>query len=120
MFYDIIGRPPVSGPLHSRIPNTEDTLALAPEQLAGILLELWNSVPNGWTDCLHNFRLDYTVAGYPEADYERIRRRLMEAWAWLVKEGMIVPGGQQEGWYVLSDRGRQFKQAANLEAYRLA
>ncbi len=44
----------------------------------------------------------------------------MQAWAWLAKEGMIIPSSHQEGWYVLSDLGRQFKFATNLEAYRRA
>jgi uncharacterized protein (TIGR02391 family) len=120
MVWDITGKPPVSSPLHSRIPNTEAVLALAPEQLAGVLLEIWNEVPGGWTDCLHNFGLDYTVSGYPKNDYPRIKGRLQQAWAWLVKEGMIIPGGGQEGWYVLSDRGKQFKHAGDLDAYQRA
>lgn len=121
MVWDITGKPPLSSPLHSLIPNTENVMALAPEELAGVLLEIWNAIPDGWSDHPNNFGLDYTVAGYPQGDYQRIKGRLQQAWAWLVKEGMIIPSSHRgEGWYVLSDRGREFKQASNLEAYRRA
>jgi uncharacterized protein (TIGR02391 family) len=120
MVWGTTRNPPPSSPLHSRIPSTEDVMALAPEQLAGVLLEIWNENPTGWSSNPHDFGLDYTVSGYPEADYPRIKGRLQQAWAWLVKEGMIIPSSHQEGWYILSDLGRQFKNATNLEAYRRA
>lgn len=33
-------------PLHGMLPNAEDVLALEPEELAGYMLEWFNSVPN--------------------------------------------------------------------------
>src|SRR5688500_8328735 len=63
----------------------------------------------GWRSC-----------GYPERYREQLPRALMEAWAWLEREGLLVPAPGQEGWYFVSRRGRQVTRASDLATYRRA
>jgi uncharacterized protein (TIGR02391 family) len=106
-------------PLCSLIPEPENVLALEPEELGGVLLEMWNQLPD-WKSTRHDFRLPYTVAGYPEEHKNKLLRALMEAWVWLEREGLIVPDPDQTDWYVLSRRGKRLKQRTDLTAYRNA
>jgi uncharacterized protein (TIGR02391 family) len=111
--------------IYSLIPNPEDLLALEPEELAGVILEHFNTMTAQELHNLHrgNFSLHYTVEGYPQAYHIKTLRALMEAWAWLEREGLIAerPSGESSsGQYFITRRGEKIKQAADLEAYRRA
>ena len=56
------------------IPDPEDVLSLEPEELAGVLLEHLNSLPENEREALnrYNFSLHYTVADYPDNSRDRI------------------------------------------------
>lgn len=86
--------------LYSLAPDSDALLALEPEELAGILLQYLNSLPEQDKERLnrYNFGLDHTVREYPPDHRDRLSRALMEAWAWLEREGLLAakPGSQTE------------------------
>lgn len=105
------------------IPQDTDLLALEPEELAGVLLEVLNSYPEQVPGFhINNFSSDPDVLkGYPARHGNDIRRALMEAWVWLGREGLLVPRvGDTYGWVQISRRGKQLKDRAGYEAYRKA
>lgn len=108
--------------LHSIIPNPEDLLALAPEELAGAVLEVLNSIPperNGMLN-RYNFTLPSGAAAhYPREYQERASKAVAEAWGWLEREGLLAlrPGEQHE-WVFVTRRGKQVTGRAGLESYR--
>ena len=109
--------------LHSMIPDPEDLLLLQPEELAGVLLEHLNSLPERERGELnrYNFSLPgYTVAAYPDDYRYRISCALMEAWVWLEREGMIVPKPGSDTSSRISRRGECLKTASDLDTYRKA
>ena len=108
--------------LHSMIRDPEDLLSLEPEELAGVLLEHLNSLPERERGRLnrYNFSLHCTVADYPENYHDQISCALMEAWVWLEREGMIVPKPGSDGWSRISRRGECLKTASDLDTYRKA
>ena len=108
--------------LHSMIPDPEDILSLEPEELAGVLLEHLNSLPENEREALnrYNFSLHYTVADYPDNSRDRISCALMEAWVWLEREGMIVPKPGSDTWSRISRRGERLKTASDVDSYRRA
>jgi uncharacterized protein (TIGR02391 family) len=104
------------------VPDAELLLTLEPEELAGIVLQYFNALgPEDGQLNRHNFSLPHTVAGYPPQYHDRIRRALMEAWAWLEREGMIAhrPGAPGD-WVFVTTRGEQMRTAADLKAYQRA
>lgn len=109
--------------IFSLLQDPETLLALEPEELAGVVLEYLNSLSDIERGELnrHNFSLPHTVRDYPPQYQERISQALMEAWAWLEREGLIAPKpGAQREWVFITRRGRQLKTAADLDAYRKA
>ena len=108
--------------LYSMIPDPEDVLSLEPEELAGVLLEHMNSLPEREREELnrYNFSLAYTVEDYPANYRDRISCALMEAWVWLEREGVIVPKPGSDEWSRISRRGQCLKTASDVDAYRRA
>ena len=78
--------------LYSLAPDADALLALEPEELAGIVLQYLNGLPQREKEHLnrYNFGLDHTVLEYPSSHRERLSRALMEAWAWLEREGLLA------------------------------
>ena len=69
----------------------------------------------------YNFTHDHTVREYPQDQQEELRQALMEAWVWLEREGLLVPKpGSQDGWVVISRRGRQLRTRDLVRSYRHA
>jgi uncharacterized protein (TIGR02391 family) len=104
-------------------PDVDLLLSLEPEELAGVVLEYLNGLPPDDRGQLnsYNFGLPHTVEGYPPQRQKEISRALMEAWAWLEREGMIAPEpGSHGDWVFITRRGRQMKSAADLKAYQRA
>lgn len=108
--------------LYSIIPDPEPLLALAPEELAGVVLEVLNSLPPERSGMLnrYNFTLPSgAAASYPHAFQERISRAVTEAWVWLEREGLLAPRpGEQHGWVYVTRRGNQVAGRVGLESYR--
>ncbi len=108
--------------INSLIPDAQTLLALEPEELAGVLLQYLNLLPENASDLnRHNFSLPNTVQEYPRERHAELGRALMEAWVWLEREGLIAPSPQQGGdWVFITRRGKLMKNAADLAAYRKA
>src|SRR4051794_20496256 len=102
--------------IFSLIPDPENLLALEPEELAGVVLEYFNSLPDESRSQLnsHNFSLPPTVQDYPPDYRDRIRRALMEAWAWLEREGLLVPESGDGSSVFISRRGQRLKKSVVL------
>ena len=70
--------------IDSMLPNPEDLLALEPEELAGFVIEHFNSLAANERDSLHpdNFVNPNSppVNKYPRQYQDRVARALMEAW----------------------------------------
>lgn len=104
--------------VNSIIPNAEDVLALQPEELAGVVLQWWNS-NTVLTLNRYSWGLNQTVSGYPEQYHRELLQALMEAWVWMEREGLIAPKpGEAKDWYFITRRGRQMNNREDLESYR--
>ena len=100
-------------------PDPQDLLALKPEELAGILIEIVPAV-----------RLFETLkaqvsprsggGGYPRGwVLGEVELALAEALSWLENQGIIVRNPTQPApWYLVTRRGRALKTRADFEAYR--
>ncbi len=105
------------------IPDPSSVLALEPEELAGVALELLNSPGPDDPPRLHptSFVSDRTMGKYPEGQRKEIEFALMEAWQWLVQEGLIAPRpGDTNSWHFITRRGKKIKNREGLAAYRNA
>ena len=108
--------------LYSLVPDAKALLDLEPEELAGVLMEHFNSLSPSEQRELHrhNFGL-HTVQEYPQDQREELGQALMEAWAWLEHEGLLVPKlGAQGEWVVISRRGQQLRTRDQVDSYRRA
>ena len=108
--------------LYSLVPDAKALLDLEPEELAGVLMEHFNSLPPSEQreQNRHNFDL-HTVQEYPQDQQEELSQALMEAWAWLEHEGLLVPkSGAQGEWVVISRRGQQLRTRDQVDSYRRA
>ena len=108
--------------LLSIFPNLDDLLALDPENLAGVLLEI---VPGKMQNAMFNLNgLEaqlFTVVGttYPPGVSRPVQLALAEALSWLVSQGLLLIDPNQPAlWYVLTRRGRNLRSRADVEAYR--
>jgi uncharacterized protein (TIGR02391 family) len=107
--------------LYTIIPDPEVLLSLEPEELAGVVLEILNSVDQSVHGKLnrYNFGLDHNFKEYPQQYWKSIGKVVMEAWVWLEREGLIAPEpGSQGDWVFVTRRGQQIKTAADLQSYR--
>lgn len=59
--------------IHSLVPDSEALLALAPEELAGVVLQYLNSLSNSDSGQLnrYNISLPHTVQAYPSEHRDR-------------------------------------------------
>lgn len=107
--------------LHSIIPDPKAVLSLEPEELAGAILEVLNSVDRSTRGKLnrYNFSLTHNFQEYPREYWDQISKAAMEAWVWLEREGLVAPEpGSQGEWVFVTRRGEQIKTAAELQSYR--
>lgn len=97
------------------LPTNEAVLQLEPEELASYLLE--HLADNSNHLHLQNL-LDASVGSTLMKHYnrdERVERAFREAWAWLEREGLLVPA---EYGYFISRRGQQIRGRKDFDAYR--
>jgi len=107
--------------LHEVLPNDEALLELAPEELAQIVLKIL--VEEGERSSLHssyNFTLGHNLKGYSDTD--SVARAVMEAWSWLVREGLVAdrPGDSNGSWIFVTRRGYEASKAIDWSAYHRA
>lgn len=115
--------------LNEFLPNPEVILALEPEDLAGLLVEFFHSIPKrdgGKRDRQYvvmnsGFICSSAIVNvYESRNHEPIALALTEAWAWLVQEGIVVlrPLQGESTCYVFSRRGESLKTKTDVAAYR--
>ena len=108
--------------VHAILPDAEALLALAPEELAGVVLEVLNSFPPERSGMLnrYNFTIPSGVAAPYSAQYQkRVAEAVTEAWVWLEREGLLAPRpGEEHGWVYVTRRGKEVVGRAGLESYR--
>ncbi len=96
-------------------------LAFEPEELAGVILEHLNSLPENELNLINrfNYAQPHIVKDYPSQYQDRIREALMEAWSWLEREGLLAQKpGSGEGWVFITRRGRRLTNAADFQAFQ--
>jgi uncharacterized protein (TIGR02391 family) len=117
--------------LVSIVPDVEVFLALAPEELAPILLRLARSNMQGGSFLpeqvtQHTIRegiATYTGSGYPRHQEQEVQVALGEAWQWLRLNMLIVPASGtngQNGWMVFSRRGAKLANDRDFQRFREA
>jgi uncharacterized protein (TIGR02391 family) len=108
----------------SMIPSVDAALQLAPEELAGIVIQYLNSLPPNDQQQLnrHNFLNFWGIDGCPQQAKDDFARVLAEAWAWLERECLVAPlpgAGVSQGFFI-TRRGRTLIDRNAFEAYRSA
>ena len=110
--------------IHSLIPDHKILLELEPEDLAGIILEYFNSqvTKKRGLAARGNLISSEALRDYP-SEYEiDIRYALVEALAWLENQGLIAedPTQRSKDWPFITRRGRKLENRTAVEAYRKA
>ena len=110
--------------IYALISDYKTLLGLEPEELAGIVLEHFNSqgtTKRALIGC-GNFIAPETLRDYPRDHVDDIRYALVEALLWLENEGLITqdPGQRSKDWCFITRRGRKLKNRTAVAAYRKA
>ncbi|OFZ67145.1 MAG: TIGR02391 family protein [Betaproteobacteria bacterium RBG_16_56_24] len=106
--------------LHDLIPDAASILALEPEELAGLALELINDSESNTPSRLNltSFTSHETIGPFAQGDKEPIRFAMAEVWNWLVREGLLAPTpGDSFGWHFVTRRGKKLKNREGTTAY---
>ncbi len=106
--------------LHDLIPDADSVLALEPEELAGLVLELLLAAPLNSGSRLHpsNFANPDTIGVFPQHKFADVQFAMAEGWNWLVREGLIAPSpADNYGWHFVTRRGKQLKNRAGVVNY---
>ncbi len=102
-------------------PTPNNLLALEPEELAGILIEIIPSISQR-SGFVINSLVDqlYTISGgYPFQSRDQVVLAIGESLNWLIVEGLVIRNpAQMADWHILSRRGQRIKSRADLEAYQ--
>lgn len=114
--------------LVTAIPDVNALLALEPEELGAKILFLARKRfgermfhPNNYTSDL--FGQFGVREGYPASREAEVQWAVMEAWAWLDGQGLIVPEpgtNGQNGWRRLSRRARRFENEEEFAGFASA
>lgn len=103
-------------------PEPKNLLALEPEELAGILIEIIPSISQNSGFLINSFLEQLSPphgGGYPPAIHAQVAVVLAEAMSWLETQGIIVRNPNQPAeWYLLTRRGQGQKTRVDLEAFR--
>jgi len=106
------------------LPNAASVLALETEELAGVLLEYFNSMTAHEQFQLnrHNFLMSQEVFAYGRDSNDTLSRVFAEAWAWLERECLIAlkPNAGGSYSYFITRRGQKLIDRNAYEAYRRA
>jgi uncharacterized protein (TIGR02391 family) len=111
--------------INSVISDIDCLLALEPEELAGVVLQVLISCEEaGDRGHLHrnNFVNAEAANCTPDADKQQeVSKALLEAWIWLEREGLIAPQpGQSADWVFVTRRAKGIGGPDGLQAYRKA
>jgi uncharacterized protein (TIGR02391 family) len=122
---------PPAQTLHGLIPDVDVLLALAPEELAPILLKLARqSVQNGMflpdsvaMTTVGSGMMATQASVYPPHRQQEVDIALAEAWNWLRIHSLIVPAAGlngRNGWMLVTRRGSAVADDAQFERFRQA
>ena len=109
--------------LFSLIPDLDSLLSLEPEELAGPILEVLNSIDHRNTGQLNlnNFVNVNSHQQYPQGRLQELQEAVTEAWVWLEREGLLAPRpGHSNGFVFVTRRGRRLQNSTGIKAYRSA
>ncbi len=110
--------------LYEMLPDPHALLRLEPPELGMYVLRVLADDAHSTLRSTQNFVCaPGTSAAYPAALRGEVRLAIAEAWAWLKREGLLVPspeGGVGGTWVVLSRRGKALAASDNLRAYQQA
>jgi Protein of unknown function (Hypoth_ymh) len=109
--------------LLSLFPNSRDLLALSPEELGGILLELVPHVAQRDGKFLIDSVIDPLFplqgGGYTSGVRRQVILAIAEARSWLESQGLVIYDPEQPAhWLVVTRRGGSLRTRADLEAFR--
>jgi hypothetical protein len=109
--------------LYSLFLKPEDLLALAPEDLAGVIIELMPPLlQNGLFNpaALTASLFQRVGPSYPPGSHRAVDLVIAEALSWLVAQGLLVPdpGQPYPGFYVPTRRVQSLRTRADVDAYR--
>ena len=101
------------------LPSVDAALALEPEELAGLALELIEDGERNGPSRLHpsGFSHPDTIGGYPQELRGHVAKALMEAWNWMIQAGILAPTGDNQ-WHFVTRRGRLLKDRAGVAKFR--
>jgi uncharacterized protein (TIGR02391 family) len=103
------------------LPDAASLLAVAPEDLGIVLLQLVQQerVSRVTLTNLEMPLWDAHTPAYPQQQRMPVGRAIAEAWQWLQNEGLLMPDPDQpNGWFCLTRKGAALRTSADLEAYR--
>jgi hypothetical protein len=108
--------------LLSIFPQSESLLALEPEELGGVILELTPGIlQNGMFSfgALTAPLFPAFGAGYPPGQSRAVELAIAEGLSWLVSQGLLViDPGQPAPWYVPTRRSRTLRNRVDVESFR--
>jgi uncharacterized protein (TIGR02391 family) len=104
------------------LPDADSLIALGPEDLGLILLQLAQKQPPGGNFALSNLEMPLWNANspaYPPHKRMPVARAIAEASQWLQNEGLSMAAPDQPiGYFCVTRKGAQLKSAADIDAYR--
>ena len=103
--------PAIETDITRTLPTVDSVLQLEPEELGGYLLE---SLSTGNSQDLHLSKFNSRIGAHYKED--AVNNAVLEAWAWLVREGLLIPA--EDDLYLISRRGKRLKGRQDLQAYR--
>jgi uncharacterized protein (TIGR02391 family) len=104
--------------------DADSLLALGPEDLGIILLELLQKQPGAGSGNVTKSNLEMPLwnantPAYPHHERMPVARAVSEAWQWLQNEGLLmVAPDQSNDWFCLTRKGAALKNAADIDAYK--
>jgi uncharacterized protein (TIGR02391 family) len=101
-------------------PTPEVVLEMEPEELAPFVLQHLKTQPEGSIN-RYNFTLanDHELVEKLGRKYDDYRKRLIEAWMWLEREGFVAPQpGRQDDWMYVTLKGQRILAAENFSAHK--
>lgn len=107
--------------LFELLPDADAVLALEPEELAGIALEMLVQQSPHEVGKAHpaNFTNPDSLGNFGQDKRDAIALAMAEAWNWLVREGLLAgKPGDPFGWHFVTRRGAKLKNRRGVESYR--
>lgn len=107
--------------IKAALPDPDVLLALAPQELARVLLPIFKR----HRDQIHLYNLvnhlHQSQEVYPRHTCEAIGLAISEAWNWLATQGLIVQKPRDTGnWFSISRTGEKIENAADFDNYSKA